>query len=526
MMYSLSRSTLAGLVVATAGTAILTGLLAPFRDSVGLLNVGFIFMLSALLVASIWGRGAGLYAAVVANLAFNFFFIEPLHKFDVQEPRNAIALLVFLGVSVIGSTLLSAARQAAAQARLRQAETEMALRLSRAMSGHTDPDQALQALCEEVRRSFAVPGAAVLTAADDGWGVLASAGGIEAGRLADAEERATAQRAVSLGALQGLGETGLNRGRPRRIVVPRGREAAFSREHSVALVPLRLGERVLGVLRVDGPFGQSPFRDQPEPLLNAVASEAALAVQRTELSRAAAHAEALKQADAMKTALIASISHDLKTPLAGIKAAITSVLDRGIRWSDDDLDAFYRAIDSQADRLNRVISDVLDLNRIEAGALTPDKTALRALPLLQKARDVTAMETAGREVTVVAPPSLRAIADESLITQALINLIENAAKYSKPDGAIHLEATPDSDSAIFTVTDEGPGIAREDLPHIFERFYRAEEHSRRIKGSGLGLTIVKGFVELCGGSVDVENSASGTRFIIRLPAAVNEKVNA
>jgi two-component system sensor histidine kinase KdpD len=504
----------------------LTLLLTPFRSDVGLLNVGLLFLLLTLLVSSIWGRGAGFFTAVITNLSLNFFFIDPLRTFDVADFRNIVALFVFLVVSVVGGTLLSTARQAAAEAKRRQAETEIALRLSRAMSGTTEPQKALDILCQEVVSSFAAPGAAVLTRTGHDWEVLAHAGGGQAGRVPDTDERTVAQRATVSGGLEGFGTIGLGKTRPRRIIVPRGRESAFNLERSVAFVPLRLADRVLGVLRVDGPIGDSPFRSEPESLLMAVAGEAAQAVQRAELAKEATHAQALREADEMKTALMASISHDLKTPLASIKAAISSILNKEVQWSEEDIDAFNHTIDSQADRLNRVISDILDLNRIESGGLTPEQTPVGAAALMERAREVTSPETKGREVTVEAPADLRTIADESLITQAVVNLIENAAKYSTPGGAIHLRAERRGREVIFTVEDEGPGIAREDLPFVFERFYRAEEHSRRVKGSGLGLTIVKGFVELCGGKVSVESSPKGTRFIVRLPAAVDEKVNA
>jgi two-component system sensor histidine kinase KdpD len=516
----------AGLVVATASTALLTALLAPFRDEVGLLNEGLLFLLLTLLVAAVWGREIGIYTAVITNLSLNFFFIDPLYTFTVAAFRNVAGLFIFLVVSIVGGALLSAARRAAAEAKRRQAETEVALRLSRSMSGQTEPEKALEALCQEVVHSFASPGAAVLTRADQGWQILACAGGQEAGRMPEPAERAAAERAESEGGFQGLGSTGLQRTRPRRIVVPRGRESAFNLERSVAFVPLKMADRVLGVLRVDGPIGDSPFRSEPEGLLMAVASEAAIAVQRAELSREAAHAQALREADEMKTALMASISHDLKTPLASIKAAISSVLNKQVEWSEEDIEAFNQTIDSQADRLNRVIGDILDLNRIESGALTPEQMPVRAIELLERAREITWPETKGREVTVEAPASLRTVADESLIRQALVNLIENAAKYSTPGGGIHLRAEHDGAVVAFSVEDDGPGIAPEDLPYVFERFYRAEEHSRRVKGSGLGLTIVKGFVELCGGKVGVESSPKGTRFIIRLPAAASERVGA
>jgi two-component system sensor histidine kinase KdpD len=517
------RRPASGYFAALASTAGITLCLAPFRDEVGLLNEGLIFLLLTLLVASIWGRGPGLLAALLTNLSLNFFFIEPHYTLTVADAKNVVALVIFLLVSVVGGSLLSAAREAAAEARQRQAETEVALSLSRAMSGQTEPDAALAALCREVTRAFASPGAAVLSGAGGRWSVLAHAGSETAARLPEPDERAAAERAVNERAVQSLGRSGLSRTRA-RIVAPGGRRGAYASHRSVALIPLLVGNRVIGVLRVDGPIGETPFRDNPEPLLAAIASEAALAVQRTELASAAAHAEALREADEMKTALMASISHDLKTPLASIKAAISSVLDKRVAWTEDDIDIFHQTIDSQADRLNRVISDILDLNRIEAGAMTPEQAPLSVPQLLSRAREATRLETVGREVTVDAPQDLRVIADEALITQALVNLIENAVKYSTPGGAIHLDAARGGEDIILSVADEGPGIAPQDLPYVFERFYRAEEHSRRVKGSGLGLTIVKGFVELCGGRVSVESSPAGTRFVIRLPAATAARV--
>ncbi len=287
----------------------------------------------------------------------------------------------------------------------------------------------------------------------------------------------------------------------------------------MTLIPLRVGDRAFGALRLDGVI-TTTFGDHPERLLLTFAGEAALAVQRVELAAAAAHAEALREADEMKTALMTSISHDLKTPLAGIKTSVTSLLDRDVAWSPEDVAAFLQTIDSQADRLNQVISDILDLNRIESGVVAPVIRVLPARDLLAGSRSRTAASCAGRDVTVEAPPDLFVLADESLIAQALVNLIENAAKYSTPGRPIHLCATKTGDRAELTVADEGPGIAREDLPYVFERFYRAAEHSRRVKGSGLGLAIVKGFVALSGGSVRAESSSAGTRFVISLPAAV------
>ena len=510
-----------------AGTAVLVGALAPFQHKIGLLNEGLLFLLLTLLVSSTWGWLVGLFAAVLCNLALNFFFVPPLHTFTVHHPANVFALFLFLLVSVVGGSLLSIARAAARQARRRQAETEVLLSLSRTMIGRTEPREALIALCQEVVQAFAARGAAVLSGADGSWTLLASAGADSSGRQPDAEERAMAGRAVAEGMSVMLGQTGLSTGRRPRIVRPRvPMPRAEEPPRSIAFVPLQVGGRTLGVLRLDGPIGETPFRDHPARLLAAFASEAALALQRVELAQAAAHADALMQADEMKSALLASISHDLKTPLAGIKTGVSSLLDRSVNWSPEDVQAFLETIDSQADRLNRVISDVLDLNRIEAGAVTPTPKPVRARDLLEEARNRTALVTAGRSVSVDVPAEVRVLADESLILQALVNLVENAAKYSTPGGSIRLNGTARGSVAELSVEDDGPGIAPEDIPHVFDRFYRAAEHSRGVKGSGLGLAIVKGFVGLCGGSVRVESSAAGTRFVVTLPLAEQTTLSA
>ena len=507
-----------GVALTLASTALLTAVLAPFHDAIGLLNAGLLFLLLTLVISGTWGRTVGLFAAVVTNLALNFFFVEPLHTFTVQDPENIIALFVFLGVSVIGSSLLSAAQAEAERARHRDAETQVLLRLSRALIGQTDPHEALTSLCAEVVAAFRAPGAAVLSASG-GWSVLAYAGGPDAGRVTTATDRMMAERAVTSGNVERTGNTGFGTPRKVRIVGGAGQPRVADMDRGVAFVPLQIGDRVFGVLRLDGPIGETAFVDAPERLLSAFASEAALAVQRVELASAAAHAEALKQADEMKTALMTSISHDLKTPLAGIKTSVSSLLDESMIWSDDDRRAFLETIDSQADRLNRVISDILDLNRIESGAIAPALGPVDVRDLFDDVRDRVRIVLDGRDLRIDAAPGLVAEADASLMSQALVNLVENAIKYSTPGGAITMRARRAGDVIAMSVEDEGPGIAAQDLPHVFERFYRAAEDSRRVKGSGLGLAIVMGFVTLSGGKIRVDSTPAGTRFEITLPAS-------
>lgn len=507
----------AGVAATVIGTTLAVSSMAPFEDEIGLLNEGLVLLLLTLAVSATWGWRVGVFSAVVANISLNFFFVPPLHTFTVQDPQNVFALLVFLLVSVVGGSLLSRAREAAELARRSQTETEIILQLSRDLIGRTDPTDALTALCENVVRAMGAPGAAVLSRASEGWAVLASTGHQDSARNVDPGERVIAERAFESGRVTSRGHTGMGSARARRIVMPTGHVSDMTAGTSFA--PLTVGERNLGVLRLDGPISNPVFREHPEDLLEAFAREAALGVQRVELASAAAHAEALREADQMKTALMTSISHDLKTPLAGIKTSVSSLLDGSVPWSDDDRQAFLETIDSQADRLNRVISDILDLNRIEAGVIAPAFSAVHVGTLFDEVRENTTIATRPRAVTAEAEPDCYVRVDASLLRQALTNLVENAAKYSTPGTPIHLRATPARDGTVdLTVADEGPGIARQDLPHVFERFYRAEEQSRRVKGSGLGLAIVKGFVDLCGGTVHVESSPAGTHFIITLAA--------
>ncbi len=507
-----------GIIAAVVGTAGLTGAMAPLRDEIGLLNAGLLFLLLTLLVSATWGWRVGFAASVVTNLSLNFFFVDPLHSFTVKHPESIGALTVFLIVSVVGGSLLSRARSAAGSARRREEETAVLLDLSRAMIGRADPTDALATLCENVVLPLQAQGASVLSPEDGGWLVLASAGGENARRPMTRDEALTAARALESRSITRLGRIGLPSERHLRIAVP-GRGVVEVRK-GMAFVPLHVGDRPLGVLRLDGPIGDTPFRERPEDLLNAFAREAALAVQRVELAQQAAQAQALRQADELKTALMASVSHDLKTPLAGIKAAVSSLLDRSVSWSPEDVQAFLETIDSQAERLDRVISDILDLNRVESGVIAPAPRPVAACQLLEEAVERTRVATEGRSVSIHAPKSLTVAADEALVLQALVNLIENAAKYSTRGGAIRLRAEHSPVGVELSVADEGPGIAEKDLPHVFERFYRAAEPGRRVKGSGLGLAIVKEFVTLSGGAVRAESSTSGTRFVITLPVGV------
>jgi two-component system sensor histidine kinase KdpD len=286
----------------------------------------------------------------------------------------------------------------------------------------------------------------------------------------------------------------------------------------VIIAPLVLGDAPLGVLRLDGPVQAPAFRERPQELLQAFAGEAALTLQRLALQRAAARSEVLEEASEAKTSLMMSLSHDLKTPLAAIKASVSSLLDNSVDWPEADVRAFLETIDSQVDRLDRTISDILDLNRLESGGVRPLLRQVEARDLLEDARERCLPLTRGRTVEVEAPPGLTLVVDPSLAVQALVNLLENAAKYSPESGRLLLSASARDGEVELAVEDEGPGISQEDLPRVFERFYRLPRSGGEAQGTGLGLALVKAFTTLSGGSVDVASGPSGSRFSLRFPA--------
>lgn len=507
-----------GFVIAGLAILVVSLVLLPIDQHLGILNVGLVFLLLTLLVSARYGRSVGVVTAFSANFVLNIFFTEPRHRFAIDEWADVLGLFVFLGVSIVGGTLLASARAAAAQAQRRQEDLEILLRLSQTLNAQNEPQAALSALCSEVVRAFGGPGASVLSQREGAWTVLASAGHERAGRVPGPRERTMAEQALTAEGLVVVGDASL---RPRRTA--RDAQAQPEHDETAVFVPLRAGDRAFGVLRLDGPLGGSEVSRGVMRLLEPFVTEAALAVHRLELAQAAAHADALRQADELKTALMTSISHDLKTPLAGIKASVTSLLDSSVSWSDEDRQEFLAAIESQSDRLDRVISDILNLTRIEQGTVAPFMESVSARELLHEARERTENTTRGRDVIIDAPDTLDVRVDEALIVQALVNLIENAAKYSRPFGTIRLVASQCDETVELAVEDSGPGVSPQDLPHIFDRFYRGSSRNQRTNGSGLGLAVVRGFVRLCGGEAFAESASEGTRFVIRLPAAARSE---
>jgi two-component system sensor histidine kinase KdpD len=226
----------------------------------------------------------------------------------------------------------------------------------------------------------------------------------------------------------------------------------------------------------------------------------------------------LQEADRFKSALLSSVSHDLRSPLMAISTSVESLADESVQWSAEDRAAFIGTIQAESARLTATVNNLLEMSRVEGGAITPHLEPIDAGQLVEEVTIATAERTRGRQIEAAAPDETWFRGDWGLVLQSMTNLVENAAKYSTPGRPINIDATRNGSQVLLSVADGGPGIAGEDLPHIFEKFYRGSGASKT-KGSGLGLSIVKAMVELSGGQVSVESSAAGTRFTLAFPVA-------
>jgi two-component system sensor histidine kinase KdpD len=283
------------------------------------------------------------------------------------------------------------------------------------------------------------------------------------------------------------------------------------------IVPVRVGDRRLGALLFT--HGKEPFTESEDRLLSAAAGQIGLALERERLDKEATEAEILRRTDQLRAALLSAVSHDLRTPLATIMASAGSLRQKDVAWTDEERDGFAEAIEEEAEHLNHLVGNLLDISRIEGGSLKPQMTWHDLEPLVEDVLDRLAPVTRQHRLQVSIPADLPTLwLDPVEIGEVLYNLVENAAKYSPAGAEISISARRDGAIVRMDVSDRGPGIPLAAMPHLFDPFYRVIDGKPRPQGLGLGLAIVKGLVEAHGGRVWAENRAgTGARFTFTLP---------
>lgn len=375
-------------IVALGG---LTVALAPLLGEAEIVAVTMVFLLIVLLVSATWGYAVGLFSAVLADLLLNLFFVPPLHTVAVQEPRNVAALVVFLAVAIVGASMLALLRGQLAVARRSTEELATMLNLSRDLALAATPEGALAVLAQSVSRTVRAKRCDILRLTGGAWVVVVSTGG---GNGLNRDEAALANAAIESGRVSRR-STG---NQPGRASLLRSRQ----RPATDTFLPFRTAGGELGVIRILGAL-TAPRSGDLDALLQAFADEAGVAIHRVRLAEQARQAEALQQSDEFKSVLLSSVSHDLRSPLTAIKAAVGSLRTGDVDWTDEDRDQLLGAIESQADRLTATVADLLEMSRLEGGAIKPTLEPTSIAVIFQDAMVATQAATTGRHLCVDAP---------------------------------------------------------------------------------------------------------------------------
>ncbi|WP_158922259.1 sensor histidine kinase KdpD [Acidisphaera sp. S103] len=468
-------------------------------------NVALVFLTAILIGAVLQGLGPSLFACFVAVMAYNFFFLPPLYTFTISDPENVVALFFFLVVAVIASNLAARVRGQALSARLRARQTNDLYQFSRKLSVAVALDDLLWATVHQIALMLKVRVVLLLPPGDNSHGSIAVRAGFPPEDVLDDADLAAAKWSWEKNHIAGRGSDTLPGGK-------------------WLFQPLRTGRGPLGVVGI--------IRDEPGPLLtpdqqrllDALADQAALAIERVNLARDLHLARLEVETDRLRAALLTSISHDLRTPLASILGSATSLRSQDAILDTATKDSLLGTIIEESDRLNRFIGNLLDMTRLESGALKP-RTGLNELSdVIGAALQRAAKILAAHRVAVDLPAGLPMLAlDMVLFEQVLFNLLDNAAKHAPAGSLITIQASQDGDTVTLRIMDEGEGIPAGDAERIFEKFYRAGGPDRRRAGTGLGLAICRGFVEAMGGTIVAANrpDRQGAMFVITLPVPIN-----
>jgi two-component system, OmpR family, sensor histidine kinase KdpD len=470
------------------------------QQSLAVSNVALVFMAAVLVSAISYGRWPSLFACFVSVLAYNFFFLPPLYKFTISDRENVVALFFFALVAVIVSNLMVRVRDQVMTARERAKVTEDLYLFSRKLAGIVSLDDLLWATVYQMAAMLRVR---VVLLLPDGEGVSVRAGYPPEDLLDDADLAAAAWA------------WGHSRAAGRGADTLPGAKRLF--------LPMRTGRGTIGIIGLDNDRPGPILSPDQRRLLDALSDQAALAIERVNLVQDIDRAKLTAETERLRSALLTSISHDLRTPLASILGSATSLKAYRASLDEKAQEELIATIQDEAERLNRFINNLLDMTRLESGAISVRAEATDLADVigsaLRRASKVLATHHVKVEMTPELPmPRLDAV----LLEQVIFNLLDNAAKYAPPNSEVCVKASADGEIVRVEVTDEGDGIPPGDLERIFDKFYRVNAADRQRAGTGLGLAISRGFIEAMGGTITAKNRTdrSGAVFMVTLPVGV------
>ena len=479
-----SRRRALAYVVATVGTFTLAASLVPLRDDLTPLSVGFGFLLVVVVAAAVGGLGPGISASVLGFLTFNFLFLPPYDTFVIERGEYVVILFVFLALSILISALLAHATDRAEAAEDREEELRTLQSLSALLAATVPGPASYQPILERLVETFGF-----------------SSGCLYVQQAKSSELAPAATVGASADDLP-----------------PRWDPS--SERASVERLPLSVGGRNLGLLVVA--TERHGLTAAESRVLRAFADQFALVLERDRLLRTATEAEVFRQADNVRRSLIAAVSHDLRSPLAAIKASVTDLLAEDSTYDAGATREALDSIDEEADRLNALIANLLDMSRIEGGVLQPRTQALDLAEVVAACVDRARRQAPGVAIrTTIVPTSALVRADPIFIDRVVTNLLDNAEKATRDarEASIEVEARSDGLRTTTRIIDHGRGVPADVREQLFYPFYQLSARHPRL-GTGLGLPIVKGFLALMNGEVWIEETpGGGATFAFSLPNA-------
>jgi two-component system sensor histidine kinase KdpD len=465
-----------------------TALSAFFKPLISPTNLVMIYLLSVVIAAIRYGRGPSILVSILGVLAFDLFFVPPYYTFAVAQTEYLLTFAGLLMVGLVISQLTAKANERAETARLRATETAALLNFSRDLSIASDWQDITQAVIRNVEQTFEREVVVYLPAPEAGDELISYTK--HGQRILDEKETAVAMWVFQHGQ-------------------PAGRDTDTLPASSAHYLPMRTSQGVVGVLGIFPAATNSYVAPETHHLLEAFSWQAALALERVRLADETRKAQLLQETEKLQTALLNSISHDLRTPLVTITGALSSLDEMGAKLKPEARKSLIVNAREEAERLNRLVGNLLEMTRIDAGAIHIRREPCELQDLIGAALEPFAERIKDRQIQIDIPPDLPLIPlDYVLIVHVFSNLIDNALKYSPAGSPIEIHAGMEGDQVMLEVIDHGIGIPEEDLSRIFDKFYRVRRPGS-VSGTGLGLAICKGIVDVHGGQISALNRPGG-----------------
>ncbi|MEM5773458.1 MAG: DUF4118 domain-containing protein [Anaerolineaceae bacterium] len=452
------------------------GLLFPIRSRLNPTTLALIFLIPVLICTTRWGFGPGISSATLTFLVYNFFFLNPYYTFTVYHSEDIISLGIFLIIAVLISQLVGRSKNSLDLAIAREQELSRLYELSLSLTGANNPEETAEIVLHKIGETIPVC------------------------RVEVSVNNSPFEKPINVSVM--LCDDTKNDSLPARFLLESGRG--------------QIGE--IRLWKNDEPLSPSEIR-----LMEAFSAQCAIALERARLAQAESRSQVLEESDRLKSALLLSVSHELRTPLATIKAFVTSLLSEQVSWDGVERKELLTAMDEETDHLNQLVGNLLDMSRIESGAMKPNRKWNQLSEIAEAAAAHLKKELGDYTLSLDLPEDLPLVpVDYMQMEQVFTNLLSNCAKYSPPGSTIWVSAQVklQQNQIQVQVINEGPPVKQEDLDQIFTKFYRVT-NSEKVSGTGLGLSICKGIIEAHGGQIWAENLPNAFTFLFLLPLQVD-----